>query len=346
PNDLKRGVTNLLAGEYGIKVAEDGWLLLQRGVAAKTLPDSFYSFARAPEPQPEYQAELRFFLDGSPALELIGYGLEEEPGTGAHSLDLYWRALRPLPEGLRLHPFFFDDASGQVLEDTSLRPMIATVWYPPGDWKVGEVIHSRTLPWYIGPSFSVGLGVMAGEDWQDTGQRLAIEVVSSEVVVRLFDADTWARLLHVDGGQIVSEPRVFAAPSPQHPHGADLGKIRLLGYDLERGGRGTEATVLVTLYWQAEERMDTGYTVFVQLLDAAGKVRAQSDSAPQGGGYPTFWWLPGEVVADPVRLTLPSEGEGTQTYRLIAGLYHPTTGARLPVAGEGRDYVELGEVEH
>ena len=345
PNDLNLGVTNLLAGDYGIEAAEDGWLLLRRGASQKSLPDGFYTFARTPNPQPEYRAELKFYLAGEPILELVGFDLEEEPGTGAHSLGLYWRALRPLPEGLRLYPFFFEDESGQVLEDTSLRPMIATIWYPPQDWEVGEVIHTRTLPWYIGPTFSVGLGVMDGEDWGDVDQRLAIDVASSELVVRLFDDSTWARLLQVTDGQVVREPRVFAEPSPQHPLDADLGQVRLLGYDLKREGRGTREAVLLTLYWQAQERIDNSYIVFAQLLDPAGNVRSQSDSVPQSGGYPTFWWLPGEVVADAVRLELPPEDARAPSYRLIVGLYDPVSNTRLPVAGEGRDYVELTEIK-
>ena len=344
PNDLKRGVTDLLAGDYGLEVAEDGWLLLRQGAPQKSLPDGFYTFARAPEPQPEYQAELRFSLDGEPALELLGFDLEEEPGTGAYSLGLYWRALRPLPEGVRLHPFFFEDESGRVLEDTSLRPMIATVWYPPQDWKVGEVIHTRTLPWYIGPDFGVGLGVMTGDNWDDVGQRLAIDVISSEVLIRLFDGNTWARLLHVTDGQVAREPRVFAEPSPQYPLEADLGPIRLWGYDLKREEQDGQSSVLVTLYWQAEDRVDTSYVVFAQLLDPAGRVRAQSDSVPQAGGYPTIWWLPGEVVADAVRLELPPQETRAESYRLIVGMYDPADGTRLPVAGEGRDYVELMEI--
>ena len=231
-----------------------------------------------------------------------------------------------------------------MLEDTSLRPMIATVWYPPREWQVGEVIHTRTLPWYIGPTFSVGVGVMAGDDWDDAGQRLPIDVTSSEVVIRLFDGNTWARLLHVTEGEVLSEPRVFAEPSLRYPLDADLGPIRLLGYDLEREDQGGQDTVLTTLYWQAQARMSTSYVVFAQLLDPTGNVASQSDSVPQGGGYPTIWWLPGEVVVDAVGLALPPEDHRAERYRLIVGMYDPASGTRLPVAGKDQDYVELMEI--
>jgi len=310
PNDLKAGVENLLAGDYGLEQAADGWLLLRRGAATKTLPDAFYDFARATEPQPQYALRLQFLLDGEPVLESLGFDLDYEPRTASHGLTFYWRALRPLPPGLRLYPFYLDDATGEILEDTTLRPLIAAVWYPPQHWQVGEIVQARTLPWDVGPTFSLGLGVTRGSDWQDVEQRLSIRVESSDLVLRLFDGDTWARLLHVEDGEPRPEYRQFAAPAPRVALDADFdGQVRLLGYDLDCERKPTACDL--TLYWQAERRLDTSYTVFVQALDPAGQVRAQVDSVPRGGSYPTRWWLPGEVVADPLRLELPDATPGS-----------------------------------
>jgi uncharacterized membrane protein len=341
PNDLKTGVENLLAGEYGVDQAADGWLLLQRGAPDRTLPDAFYDFARTSDPQPQFAMGLQFLLDGQPVLECLGFDLTWQPdGT---QLAFYWRALQPLPSGLRLYPYYFDDATGQVLEDTALRPMIATVWYPPESWRVGEIVVTQTLPWQVGSDFSVGLGAVQGDDWTDTGQRLVIFVESSEEVVRTLDGNTWARLLRVQDGEPVREHRVFALPSPQHSLDTDFGRqVRLRGYDLttHSGSR----TVDLQPCWQAQTRMDTSYTVFAQLLGPAGRVRAQVDSVPRGGGYPTIWWLPGEFVADSLTLELPPDAPLQVEYRLIVGLYDPKTGFRLPVAGTGTDFVELQPV--
>jgi uncharacterized membrane protein len=346
PNDLKTGVETLLAGDYGIEQATDGWLLLRRGASAKAISDAFYDFARAADPQPQYPMRLQFLLDGQPALECLGFDLLSNLQPPTSNLQFYWHALQPLPPGLRLYPFYFDDATGQTLEDTTLRPMIATVWYPPERWQPGEIIQTSTLPWDVGPTFSVGLGVVRGDDWSEVDARLPIRVESSAQIVRLFDGDTWARLLHVEDGQPADEPRVFSTPTPQHPLAADFAnQIHLLGYDLKPETRKTQYASRITLYWQAQTRLNTSYTVFAQLLGPAGYVRAQVDAIPRGGSYPTTWWLPGEVVADPLTLEPSPDAPHDVPYRLIVGWYDSATGVRLPVAGTGADFVELTVIQ-
>ena len=339
PNDLRTGIEKLLAGDYGLAEAADGYVLLQRSAQEKRLPGTFYDFARVEDAQPQYPMRLQFVLGGEPAIECLGFDLSrQKDGVQA---TFYWRALGPLPAGLRLYPFYFEDATGQIVEDTTLRPMIATVWYPPEDWQPGEMIKTSMLPWPVGPDFGVGLGVVQGQDWNATDQRLPIRVESSDVAIRLFDGSTWARLIGVENSQPVEERRVFGLPSPRNPLVADFGPIRLLGVDLRR----RRAETGITLYWQADERMETGYSVFVQLLDEQGRVQAQVDAVPQHGSYSTFWWMQGEVVADPISLVMPPDLRRGESYRLIAGLYDPATGDRLPVAGTGLDYVELTELQ-
>jgi hypothetical protein len=92
--------------------------------------------------------------------------------------------------------------------------------------------------------------------------------------------------------------------------------------------------------------MDTSYSVTAQLLGPAGGVRAQVDSVPQAGGYPTIWWLLGEVVADRLTLDLPVDALQGAEYRLIVALYDPVSGERLPVVGTGADFVELQSVRY
>lgn len=88
----------------------------------------------------------------------------------------------------------------------------------------------------------------------------------------------------------------------------------------------------VTLTWQVTGPLDTDYTVFLQAWDAGtGQYVAGFDGPPVQGDYPTSLWAPGEVVIDTHPLDLSSLPPGR--YRLLAGLYNPVTGERLPAFG-------------
>ncbi|MBN1660901.1 MAG: DUF2079 domain-containing protein [Anaerolineae bacterium] len=339
PNDLKRGIVNLVATGYGVDRGVDGWLLLRRGAPGRTLPNTFYDLARAPDADPTYDARLVFYLDGEPAVEMLGFDMHYAPQSDGYGATFYWRALQSLPPNVHLYPFFFADADGRILEDTTQRPMVAILWYPLVRWQVGEVVKTTMLPWAVGDDFSVGVGAVRGDEWAAVENRLPITVESSDLVTRLFDDDTWARLIEIDSGRIIEERRQFDTPAPGYALDIDFdGKVTLLGYDLDCD-RGMSVCDLV-LYWRAQEQMTTSYTVFAQLIGPAGNVRAQVDSIPQEGGYPTTWWLPGEMVVDQVTLTIP-QTENEVTYHLIVGLYDPVTVDRLMVHGTALDYVEL-----
>jgi hypothetical protein len=98
----------------------------------------------------------------------------------------------------------------------------------------------------------------------------------------------------------------------------------------------------VELAWVALQRPSADYNLFLQLLPAEGAPAAEHDGPPNGGYTPTSNWAPGATVRDRHGLALPSDLIGAE-YRLIAGLYDPTSGTRLSV-DQGGDFVELGRV--
>ena len=103
---------------------------------------------------------------------------------------------------------------------------------------------------------------------------------------------------------------------------------------IEAYQRGEQEIVLA---WRVAEgaTITQDYTVFVQALDAEGRLIAQSDSAPAGGTRPTSGWRGGEVVLDAHTLSAPFPTDS----RLIAGLYNRDgVRVRLP---SGADYVVL-----
>ena len=146
--------------------------------------------------------------------------------------------------------------------------------------------------------------------------------------------------------EVTAPPRQFELPvgaaTPAGP--ARLAQnIALAGYEVAL----VDQALVLHLYWRAEAPLTSRYKVFAQLLAGDNRVVTQSDSFPAGGQRPTTGWLPGEVISDTHTLLLPPELPPGQ-YRLIAGLYQPLTGERLPVvAGAGSvwpDAVLLTEV--
>ena len=152
----------------------------------------------------------------------------------------------------------------------------------------------------------------------------------------------------------VERARAFTA-SPTYPRSDNLGdEVRLLGFDLAGSDRAyapaAPASARVgeklraTLYWQAARDLSTSYTVFAQVLNGEGKLVAQHDGLPGAGTAPTTGWVPDEVVKDEHVIALsPDLPPGG--YSLIVGLYDASTGKRLPVVEEGRDYIVIVGVQ-
>jgi hypothetical protein len=122
-----------------------------------------------------------------------------------------------------------------------------------------------------------------------------------------------------------------------------IGGAQLLGLNAGRVGeaglepagelRPGEALALRS-FWLVEEPFAEDFFIFVHLLDAAGNRVAQRDTPPWQGRFPTTTWRPGTLVVDVNDLYLPPTlppGE----YRLVIGMYHPTTFARPPATLDG-----------
>lgn len=149
--------------------------------------------------------------------------------------------------------------------------------------------------------------------------------------------------------EVKGRERSFTLPHIEYPLDFRLGEVvRLLGYDLEPTEVEAGGSVRITLYWRALSTMETSYTVFVHLLDEEGELRGQRDSVPGGGSLPTTGWMSGEVISDRYHISIASDAPPGR-YRLLVGMYEPTSGKRLPVydgAGNGvGDSVPLEGVE-
>lgn len=110
--------------------------------------------------------------------------------------------------------------------------------------------------------------------------------------------------------------------------------IGLAGAEAPATGWTPGASPSVRLTWRSDAATRGRYTAFVHLVGPEG-LAAQHDQAPLQGFYPTDAWLKGVPVDDSYTLVLP-EALPPGEYRLLAGLYDPATGQRLPVLEDGQ----------
>jgi mannosyltransferase len=159
------------------------------------------------------------------------------------------------------------------------------------------------------------------------------------IIAGLYDAAS-GRRLPAPAGDFVELGRLTverpAAPPPvavlgfRHPAGADLGPLRLLGYDRYKLGHSYDPDtplhagdpLHVVLYWQAQSRSQTDWQVALRLAPAANPAApvAEGTFPAAGVNYPTTRWEPGEIVRAQFDLFLPgdaSPGDYRASLRLL-----------------------------
>lgn len=256
-----------------------------------------------------------------PWVEFLGYDLPTVVRAGERfRVTLYWRIHRPAPG--RLTQFV------HLLEVDQVRPLALDDYtpFPTAQWRPGLTV----ITWF---DLTVPPGTPTAARWLITGfydpatlQRLPVRDPQGQ------PAGDRLRL----GPVKVLSDRPESTPSPSvRTRIAVAPGTALIGYDLDRRIVQPGERLAVTLYWQAGGPLDRDYTVFVHLAEPTGRVRAQSDSQPDGGHNPTSLWLAGEVIRDQHTLLLPADLPPGR-YRLLTGLYDLTSGQRHPLWQDGR----------
>jgi len=253
----------------------------------------------------------------SGGLALVGHTLppvDIDPG-GTISLDVVWQATQPMTESYT--SFVHLDAAGQGYAGDDHQAWDGL--YPTTRWVEGEMVrmaYSLTLPIDLPP----GLYTLRAGWYDPSLTRLHTETGADSVPLAIV--------------------RVHAAqPQPLEmapPDASFVGGVSLTGYYLDRGSGGMH----VTLGWrlQSGQFLDTDYTVFLHLRNAAGEMVAQGDGPPVGGQWPTSLWPPNVTIQDTHTINLPADLQ-PGTYRLVTGLYDRATGSRLPLEGGGDEVI-------
>ena len=235
-------------------------------------------------------------------LTLLAAGLDVQALKPCETLffTLFWRA-----ERLPLDDFALRVTLAGDSHDQPLAPGLPTSQWRPGD--VWRTRHHVAAPCRA----------------PDGAAELQLTLVDSSG--RPVAAPVSAGKVSVNGG------RTFAVPTMQHTFKADLGPVRLLGYDLSSDTLRPGQSAQLTLYWQATREMTTSLAVFTHV--EGERVWGQHDGLPGAGLKPTEGWIPGEVVADRHTCSLdPATPPGR--YRLVVGMYDPASTARLAAFDE------------
>ena len=123
---------------------------------------------------------------------------------------------------------------------------------------------------------------------------------------------------------------------PEFPLRAQIADaITFLGYDLDKQTLKPGEGLTVSLWWQDNAIIPKDYTVFVHLIgrpdpDTGAAIRAQHDGKLCDNSYPTPQWVPGNVIWDDYRLTIPADLRPGE-YFLEIGMYDLATGERAVV---------------
>jgi hypothetical protein len=254
--------------------------------------------------RPRYGQDFEFEVDLGADIGIVEVGRIPQDLTQGETLDL---ALR---WGSRMAPER-DLKVGLSLVDGEGSPHHSMVVHPCADWPTSD--------W---PTDAIAIGryrFQLGPHLPPGPYRIRVE---------LLGADRSATIGHLD---VQPLPRVFEPPEAMsHPLDVRFeDSFALLGYDLSQG----EDALRLTLHWQATQRPEKSYKIFVHLFDpATGAIVAQHDAVPRDWTYPTTWWEKGEVVTD--ELPLPMESVPPGEYALAVGMYLPESGERLAVVDE------------
>ena len=260
------------------------------------------------------------FGDYGDLIELVGYDSDAwkwMPGEPLR-VTLYWRALREANEPLELDLRLL--GQGDLVIGMA-RGDLFQGKYPGERWPEGIFASEWTIP--------------SRTDATPGLYYLEANVVQVRYSYRV-PAKNWADE-KIDSPSL--GPFKMSAPPPstselQSMRAANVrfgDQIALPGYVLGTNSVRAGAVVPLTLYWQSLIKPTRDYTVFVHLLDADGRVRAQSDTQPRGGMYPTSLWEVGEIIRDDCALKLPAD-LAPGAYRIEIGLYEYPGLTRLVVS--------------
>jgi hypothetical protein len=244
------------------------------------------------------------FHDFGP-IALLGYDLDHGAANAGDSLhlSLFWRS---------------QIATGT--DDTAVVSFVGPDSQPAFGVRVDPANGYPTSQW------------RPGDEWR--GQsfvHLPAELPAGDYTVTVELNGAAPGLVPLTVVHVNAPARSFQRPAMAVTSGAQFSGVGVLeGYSLSR----TTGSLIIDLVWRATASPASSYSAFVHLEGQAGRIWAQSDSAPANWSRPTTGWVTGEYVLDSHTLQLPPDLPAG-TYTLWAGLYDPLSGARVSAVING-----------
>ena len=140
-------------------------------------------------------------------------------------------------------------------------------------------------------------------------------------------------------------PASDSPPPPQPlPHAAFGDIVTVVGYEVSPRSLEPGQALDVALYLRAARPITGDYALALQLLSPVpgdNTTLLNLNTIPGSGNYPTYAWLPGEVIVDRYRLRIPEQVQRVQAWRVVAILYRLPDRERLPATVDGQPADEM-----
>jgi hypothetical protein len=285
-----------------------GSILLERGSAlqAEMPPDAKRVSARLGE-----------------HIEFLGYRIDSAARPGQRlTVTLCWRTDSELQEDLKGFVHLLDYESNLAAQNDGYT---SDGFFPTTLWDPGRTVCEQRglrLPPDLPPGiYRLATGFYYAQNLQRLGVTLENGDASPDDIVEM-------------GDLIVRAP--MEAARPEQRLDVALGSwVKLLGFDLAQ----TRERIDLRLYWQAVRPVNKDYKVFVHLIGEDGRMVAQKDQDPGGGGYPPRFWEVGETVTNSYEFSSANLPPGR--YSIMVGMYDPASGERLTaVDATGRELAD------
>jgi uncharacterized membrane protein len=349
PGDVKFLVDGMLATDWGVVDAADGFLLLHIGEPDKVIPDAFYDFARAPAASASAETGAVF----------SGHTVEDWPRWRQTRVTTYWRAgPAPIEPQIELRT-----PAGETLYRFADATPPALIWYPPDRWRPGETVRITTLPLSLPRAWGLAVEAKPGLDITPSLRQDAPQVELHEEDVLLIaayvrgqDGQFYPAPALQDGpgdfaanlSQLYGVQTLYQNASLSLPGGAAIQvETWLPVYPLEPG-----ASVDLWLRWQGAPVWPAGQEAFVHLRHNAAPGAPQdnvvandvvSTNVAQNDGLPRYFvryaidrsWAEWGGAADWRQLQTPDGEETDGVWSVVVGLYDVQSGQRAAVSTPG-----------